>query len=59
MGLALEESLTVYNHVTLKSFRIRVRVWGDWGEVRKCVMDDLLSSFLSSATKTQPNSWLT
>lgn len=58
MGLALEESLTVYNHITLKSFRIMVRVRGEWGEVRECVMDDLLS-FLSSATKRQPDSWLT
>ena len=26
VGLALEGTLTVYNHITLKSFRIRVKV---------------------------------
>lgn len=58
-GLSTGGILNCLQSYHTEIFQDRVRVWGEQGEAREHVMDDLLSSFLSSASETQANSWLT
>lgn len=58
-GLSTGGILNCLQSYHTEIFQDKVRVWGEWGEVRECVVDDLLSSFLSSLTETRPNGWLT
>ena len=58
-GLSTGGILNCLQSYHTEIFQDRVRVWGEREEVRERVMDDLLSSFLSSATETRPDGWLT